>query len=143
MKISTNTRYALRFCRGSLRGCPKGLPLPRFRSWRVFRKKCWSGLRQNWPERGLVRSVKGMGGGFELLRPADEITVTQVLTVMETPYLPHHCVEDPEHCCKMSENCHMLSLWVRIDEAVRAVTDSVTVQDLIRPWIAAKRAATV
>lgn len=133
MKISTNTRYALRFLSRVAERVPERITTSAVSELEGISEKMLERIAAKLAREGFVRSVKGMGGGFELLRPADEITVTQVLTVMETPYLPHHCVEDPEHCCKMSENCHMLSLWVRIDEAVRAVTDSVTVQDLIRP----------
>ena len=80
---------------------------------------------------GFVRSTKGIGGGYELACPAEEITVTQVLTVMETPYLPHHCLENYEDC-KLYGECTMLVLWQQIDEAIRAVTDRVTVADIVR-----------
>jgi len=76
--------------------------------------------------------VKGAHGGYMLSREADKITVSDILKTMERPYLPHHCVEDPENCCKMHQDCNMLCLWKRIDEAICSVTDNVTIADIVR-----------
>ena len=82
-------------------------------------------------ERFLV-SEKGIKGGYVLARPADCITVSQVLRAMETPYLPRHCIEQADKNCKMSGECNMLWLWQRVDEAICGVTDHVTVADIMR-----------
>lgn len=81
---------------------------------------------------GFLVSEKGIKGGYVLSRPADSITVTQVMQAMETPYLPHHCIENPEQNCKMSGDCSMLCLWKRVDEAICSVTDHVTIADIMR-----------
>ncbi len=132
MKISTNTRYALRFLAQVAQSAPQRVTTAAVAQAEGISEKMLERIAAKLAREGFVRSVKGMGGGFELARPAAEIRVTDVLTVMETPYLPHHCVEDPQHCCKMAEHCQLICLWTQIDQAVRAVTDAVTVQDLIR-----------
>lgn len=81
---------------------------------------------------GFLISEKGIRGGYVLSRPADSITVSQVMKVMETHFLPHHCMEHAEQNCKMSRDCSMLRLWKRVDEAICSVTDHVTIADIMR-----------
>lgn len=82
--------------------------------------------------KGFVRSVRGIGGGYELARPANAITVTEILRTMETPYLPLHCSDASEVCPAGDPDCAIFHMLTRVDQAIVSVTDSVTVADLIR-----------
>ena len=48
---------------------------------------------------GIVRSYKGIKGGYELARPAAEITLRDVIETVEGPYTFSRCL-DPNHSCK-------------------------------------------
>jgi DNA-binding IscR family transcriptional regulator len=50
---------------------------------------------------------------------------------METPYLPHHCIKEYEEC-PMYGGCTFIGLWDKIDEAIRNVTDNITILDVMR-----------
>ena len=49
---------------------------------------------------GLVKSVRGAQGGYLLGKPAEEITVGDVIRVLDGPIAPVECVSevDPEDC---------------------------------------------
>lgn len=130
MKISTNSRYALRFlvCLADVETRLTTLSIARAEG---ISEKMLERIAAKLGREGFVRSIKGIGGGYELARPADRITVTDILTVMETPYLPHHCVENHADC-RRAGGCHLLPLWQRIDRAIRDVTDNVSIADIVR-----------
>ena len=130
MKISTNSRYALRFL-ARIAQSDKRLTTAQVAHLENISEKMLERIAAKLVKIGFITSAKGAGGGYELVIPSDEITVTMVLTTMETPYLPHHCIEDFEDCA-MKNECTMICLWEQIDQAIRSVTDKVTIADIVR-----------
>jgi len=101
--------------------------------------------RQNLPENyleqlmaplrkaGLVRSVRGAQGGYLLARDPAEITIGDVLRVLEGPIAPVDCAaDDPEAkaCCPDGDDCTVRGVWVQIRDAVNQAVDSITLADL-------------
>jgi Rrf2 family protein len=78
---------------------------------------------------GVLRSTRGPDGGWNLGRPADQITVADVIRVLEGPLAsvrgirPH---ELPEH----GGTEPFTSLWVAVRVSLRSVLEGVTVADL-------------
>lgn len=78
---------------------------------------------------GLVKSRRGPDGGWMIARPAAEITVAEVIRVLEGPLasvrgvrpheLPAEGVREP-----------FVSLWIAVRAALRSVLDRVTIDDL-------------
>jgi len=132
MKISTNSRYALRFLARVAQKNGERVTTSSVAQVEGISEKLLERIAAKLSAEGFVKSVKGAHGGYMLSREADKITVSDILKTMERPYLPHHCVEDPENCCKMHQGCNMLCLWKRIDEAICSVTDNVTIADIVR-----------
>jgi len=132
MKISTNSRYALRFLARVAQKNGERVTTSSVAQVEGISEKLLERIAAKLSAEGFVKSVKGAHGGYMLSREADKITVSEILKTMERPYLPHHCVEDPENCCKMHQDCNMLCLWKRIDEAICSVTDNVTIADIVR-----------
>ncbi len=78
---------------------------------------------------GLVRAVRGMHGGYALVRPPKEITLREVFEALEGATSPVDCVEHPEEC--PNENvCPTRETWVEITKAVTGVLENTTLQDL-------------
>lgn len=132
MKISTNSRYALRFLARVAQKEGERVTTSAAAQAEGISEKMLERIAAKLTREGFLASGKGIRGGYVLTRPADSITVSQVLRVMETPYLPCHCIEQPEKNCKMSSECSMLWLWKRVDEAICSVTDHVTIADIMR-----------
>lgn len=72
---------------------------------------------------GLVVSVRGAHGGYRLAKPANEITVSQVIRLLEGPI---EVVTQLEN-----EPIEQQILWQRMTQAIKEVLDRTTLQDLI------------
>ena len=80
---------------------------------------------------GLVRSYKGAKGGYELARPAAEITLKDVIETVEGPYTFSRCL-DPNHSCKCENagcrqgSCRFQRVYDDISDTVRRKLEQVT-----------------
>jgi len=80
---------------------------------------------------GLVRSQRGAEGGYKLARPADEITIADVIRVVEGPMASVRGgrPEDVEY----AGNAEALRrVWIAVRSALRQVNEHVTLADLAR-----------
>ena len=85
-------------------------------------------------EANLVTSTRGAHGGYELARPPESISMSDVLRALEGPIAPMMCAsEDPEHAigCDRSARCTVNVLWVRVRDAVAGALESMTLADLV------------
>jgi Rrf2 family protein len=82
---------------------------------------------------GFVRSWRGAEGGYRLARPADQITVGEVLRFMEGPIAPVDCNSQsrPKECDLMG-NCAFFELWDQVRQAISDVVDQTTFADLVQ-----------
>lgn len=78
---------------------------------------------------GLVRSVRGSDGGWLLARPADTITVADVIRVIDGPLATVRGLR-PDEMASYGEREPFISLWVAVRVALRSVLEHVTVADL-------------
>ncbi len=79
---------------------------------------------------GLVRSVRGAGGGFVLTRHPSEIRLRDVLHALEGPLSLVDCVADGRVCSK-ADRCTARRVWRELSDAVENMLDSVTLEDLV------------
>jgi Rrf2 family cysteine metabolism transcriptional repressor len=81
----------------------------------------------------LVRSTRGAHGGYELSRPPEQISMSEVLRALEGPLAPMICVTDnPDHAtCVRSGFCTVNFMWVRVRDAIAGALDSMTLADLV------------
>lgn len=80
---------------------------------------------------GLVRSVRGSGGGYALTRPPSQISVKAVVRALEGSLSPSECVEDLSLCSR-SGACVAHDLWSRMNDIVEAMLEQVSLADLIK-----------
>jgi Rrf2 family iron-sulfur cluster assembly transcriptional regulator len=88
-------------------------------------------ILQNLAHRKLVRSFKGVGGGYVLARPAGEIRVQDVLLATEDRSLTEGCVLGLAVCSE-EKPCPMHSSWKEIREKLRVMVHDTTIADLAR-----------
>lgn len=80
---------------------------------------------------GLVESRRGVQGGYYLSRLPKEITVGQVIRLVDGPLDPVRCTGDKESAtCPLKDRCSLIQLWDEAREAVEGVYDKTTFQDL-------------
>lgn len=77
---------------------------------------------------GLIRSVRGAQGGYVLNRQPSEITVADIIDVLEGPIEISTCIEKGE--CDNEDICPTRLLWEKIKNSIDEVTNSVTLQDM-------------
>lgn len=84
---------------------------------------------------GLVTSRQGAHGGYELSRPPAEITVGDVMRVLEGPISPMVCATEgeAEMLCDRQIFCSANIVWERVRDSVAQALDSLTLADLIPP----------
>ena len=81
---------------------------------------------------GLLKSVRGRGGGYSLARPANEITAGDILRAAEGPSTVVACsaLEEGGPGCPRESMCSTVSFWSGLDDAIETYVDSVTLADL-------------
>lgn len=81
---------------------------------------------------GLVRSKRGVGGGYVLARPAAEITLGEIVSAVDGPIvvgdfgLPHQ-----DGACDHEGQCALLEVWATVGDRMRAHLDSYTLADCV------------
>jgi Rrf2 family protein len=82
---------------------------------------------------GLVRSTRGAHGGYELARPAAEVSIRAVIEASEASTFDLHCVTHPvgEERCSSSHTCSIRPVWVLLQQRIDAVLDGVHLADLL------------
>lgn len=81
---------------------------------------------------GVVRSLRGVRGGYALNRPAHETSVAAVIDALEGPIAITECTA-ADHRCNQSDACQTRGNWDLINRAIRSALESVSLADLVRP----------
>ena len=79
---------------------------------------------------GVVKSIRGVGGGVSLLKSPSDIKLTEVVQSLEGCITPVDCVNNPVSCPR-SAICVARDIWVEMKDAMSQVLDSTTLQDLV------------
>jgi Rrf2 family protein len=81
----------------------------------------------------IVRSTRGARGGYVLARPADEITVRQVIQASELATFELHCVTNPveESRCSEAHTCSIRPVWQMLQRKIDDVLEGVRLSDLL------------
>jgi Rrf2 family protein len=80
---------------------------------------------------GIVRSQRGVEGGYWLARPADQITIAEVVRAVEGPIANVRGV-GPEQVEYSGSAEHLREVWIAVRANLRAVLEHVTIADLAR-----------
>ncbi len=84
-------------------------------------------------DNGYVESVRGRNGGIRLGRPADEITLLDIVRVTEDNFAMADCFDNGMTNCPLVDACTLNSVWSEALAAFFAVLKSYTIADLIKP----------
>lgn len=79
---------------------------------------------------GVVASQRGAAGGYVLARPASAITVAEIIAALEGPISLTACVDGVEGQCDVERLCPMRGNWDKVNRAIRAALESVTLADM-------------
>ncbi len=81
----------------------------------------------------VVRSTRGAHGGYVLARPAELISVRELIAASEGATFDLHCVSHPveEERCSASHNCSIRPVWVLLQRKIDDVLEGVHLADLL------------
>lgn len=92
-------------------------------------------------EGGIVRGRRGPGGGYVLSREPSEITLLEIITILEDGFLAPSCVEDAPNCstrskrlemeCPRQEGCTTRKLWQELRRCCYDYLGDHTLTDLV------------
>ena len=81
---------------------------------------------------GLVKSVRGPGGGYLLGRARADISVSDVMAAVEEPNKSRICMPHyPSHCSATENYCPTHDLWVRLSSTLNDFLSSITIADVL------------
>jgi len=83
-------------------------------------------------EHGLVETVRGRNGGVRLGRPADEITLLDVVRVTEENFAMAECFESDDSECPLVDSCALNEALRKALGAFFEVLASYSVEDLVK-----------
>jgi Rrf2 family iron-sulfur cluster assembly transcriptional regulator len=129
-KISTKGRYGLRAL-VDLAANSAGRPVlladiaTRQGVSKRYLERLFTRLRRG----GLIRSVRGAAGGYLLARDPHEISLAEVVELLEGP-IRHADCDGRQPGCRRREKCVTYDLWRDLAETIRAKLAAVTLEDL-------------
>lgn len=78
---------------------------------------------------GLLEGIRGPTGGYRLSKPADQITVMQILDAVDASLEKSVCEKDRD-CCDGEGECITFDLWDRLNEEMRRFLNGITLREL-------------
>lgn len=78
---------------------------------------------------GLVKSIRGKGGGYVLAKPPSQIRLSEIVQLLEGSVAPVDCVDDPEFCPR-TESCATRDVWVQLKETMLNILEFLTLEEL-------------
>jgi Rrf2 family protein len=78
----------------------------------------------------LIESIRGRGGGYRLARPAHQISVWDIFSVVEDSMIPAQCVEG-QHTCDFEVACMTRDAWQTIYQSIRSNLQKMSLAQLL------------
>jgi len=83
---------------------------------------------------GILRSKKGKGGGYALARAPREVTLGQIIRVVDGPLAPIPCVSERAYVrceeCVSEESCGTRMVMKEVRDAISKILDGTTLADV-------------
>ena len=131
MMISTRGRYALRILVDLAENQNEGyITLKEAADRQEISEKYLESIVKDLVKAHFVEGVRGKGGGYRLSRPAEEISVLDVLQSADGAIVPVACLEEGSAPCSRAAVCKTLPLWKGLDRVVSEYLSGFTVRDL-------------
>jgi len=79
---------------------------------------------------GLIGSTRGAHGGYVLARPPEEITLKEIVRVLEGSLCLVDCVENPG-VCDRSQTCTSRDIWTEASNQISQILESMTLDKMV------------
>ena len=131
MKLSTKGRYGVRLMLDLAVHAGNGpVSLRDIAARQEISEKYLSNIIPPLKSAGLLRAARGARGGYVLARSPREITLKDILLVLEGPMCLVECTEQPELCVR-SDDCLVRDIWAEVAGKMLEALDSFTLESMI------------
>ena len=135
MRVSSRAHYGLRMMTEFAKAYPSGRPMSLAEVARIeglplaYLEQLAGQLRRG----GLVEATRGAHGGYTLARPPAEVSVLDVVTLVDGEVAPVECVAhayEPGSCVREGD-CASRSLWQRLKTSIDLVLSTTSLAELV------------
>ena len=134
MKLSTKGRYGLRALIDLAVHSQGGTPVSimSISARQDLSERYLEQLMAMLKKAGIVRGIRGAGGGYVLARDTRDISVGDVLRALEGKLDPVDCAGlDPGGECRAADSCVTKYVWKRINESINRTVDEIRLDQLV------------
>ena len=107
----------------------------------AYLEQLFAGLRRA----RLVVSARGPGGGYRLARPADAVTVAEIVAAVDETLRVTRCGDDAAGCPSANGNamqpCATHALWHELGVQIHLFLSGITLADIVRDQVAGRACA--
>lgn len=134
MKLSTKGRYGLRAVLDlALNSETEAVALSSIAERQSISISYLEQLIAKLKKAGIVESTRGARGGYILAKPAEEISVGEILRALEGDLNPVDCSElIGGSSCNASDICVTKYVWKRISDSINAAVDGLMLSELVK-----------
>ena len=127
MKISTKGRYGLRaFIDLACYGAEEPVSISSISARQEISERYLEQLMAKLKKAGLVKSIRGAGGGYRLAKDAAEVSVGDVLRALEGDLEPATCA-----ALHSEGSCITKYVWKKVNESMAQTVDSIMINTLV------------
>ena len=133
MRLSTKGRYGVRaMFELALNYHHGAISLKKIAGRQGISEKYLEHLFASLKKARLLLSTRGAQGGYQLARPPAEITVGDIIRVLEGTVSVSECsLENPgEEVCSRMDQCVVQKVWVKVTDRINEVLDGITLEDM-------------
>lgn len=89
--------------------------------------------------RGLVKSLRGPGGGYLLARTASDTSIAEIVMAVDEPLRATRCSTKGKGCMLKGERCLTHDLWEEMGRQIEGYLASVSLADVVTGKLSARR----
>jgi Rrf2 family cysteine metabolism transcriptional repressor len=131
MKLSTRSRYGLRFmCDLALHYGEGVMLLKDIAAHTGISEKYLSNLAIPLKGAGLINSIRGSHGGYELAREPDKVTVKEIYELLEGDSIILDCIGN-KNLCKQNPLCSTREMWSLLQKNIFDFMETITLKNLV------------
>jgi len=131
MKLSTKSRYGTRAIIDIAQNSENGKTMLKDISARQsLSPKYLDHILSAMRRAGIIKNIRGKGGGYILSRSPSRITVKDIVEAVDGEFQPVECLSNIELCDKVPF-CGTRDVWLKMKEAVDVVLEEATLQSLL------------
>ena len=132
MKISTRGRYAIRILLDIAMHQDQGaVAMKDIARRQQISKKYGDQIGMQLSQAGLLLAMRGRQGGYRLKSAAKDISVLQILKIMEGSMVPVQCLETDPNFCERCGFCITLPMWTGLNQVMTDYLGNISLQSLI------------